>query len=115
MFRALFSGLLGSNVKTVSPREVMDMMTGGEKVTVIDVRSADEFNGGHVPQARLIPLPVLGKRLKETPKDRPVVVTCASGMRSRMASEQLMEQGYENVYNMKGGMMAWRRAGLAMK
>ena len=67
--------------------------------TLVDVRSIAEFNNGNAPGTLNIPLSELGKRLNEIPKDKPVVLCCASGSRSGMAKLLLLKNGYRNVYN----------------
>jgi rhodanese-related sulfurtransferase len=81
---------------------------------LIDVRQPDEFRTGHAPDARLIPLGDLNKRMSELPKDRQILVICASGSRSSMATHQLVAAGYDAV-NVRGGMMGWMQAGLPVK
>ena len=66
---------------------------------LIDVRSAGEFAGGNAPGTINIPLQELASRLGEIPKSSPVVLCCASGTRSGMASLMLRKKGYRQVYN----------------
>jgi phage shock protein E len=70
--------------------------------TVVDVRSPGEFAGGAYPGARNIPVQELGRRLAEIPKDRPVVLYCASGARSGAAAATLRRAGYADVVNAGG-------------
>lgn len=70
--------------------------------TVVDVRTPEEYRDGGYPGARNIPLQVLGARLGEIPKDRPVVLYCASGGRSGLAARQLKAAGYADVTNAGG-------------
>jgi phage shock protein E len=70
--------------------------------SVVDVRSPDEFRDGSYPGAVNIPLQLLASRLGELPKDRPVVLYCASGARSGMAARQLKQAGYADVINAGG-------------
>lgn len=65
----------------------------------IDVRSAVEFSQANAPTSKNIPLQDLGNRLSEIPKDRPVILCCASGGRSGMAKMILLQHGYNEVYN----------------
>lgn len=65
----------------------------------VDVRSAGEFASANAPGTVNIPLPELGRRLGEIPKSSPVVLCCASGTRSGMASLVLKKNGYKQVYN----------------
>jgi rhodanese-related sulfurtransferase len=88
-----------------------------DDVTLLDVRSAEEYDGpeGHVSGALLIPLPELQDRIAEVPGDAPTVVVCHSGRRSALATQQLIKAGREQVANLRGGMVAWRRAGLPVE
>ena len=81
-------------------------------VFLLDVREPEEWNEYHVPNTTLIPLGELASRLAELPKDREIVVVCRSGNRSQVAADLLVRQGYADVSNVQGGMLAWRRAGL---
>ena len=80
---------------------------------VVDVRETGEFAAGHLPNARNIPLGELEKRVGELPKGKPVLVCCASGARSGKAVALLSRDGRE-VFNLAGGIQAWRQAGLPM-
>ncbi len=79
---------------------------------VLDVRDAAEFGSGHMPGARNIPLAELDQRLSELPANKPVVICCASGARSSRAASVLRKAGREQVFNLSGGLQAWRQAGL---
>jgi phage shock protein E len=70
--------------------------------TVVDVRSEAEFRGGAYPGAINVPLQALSGTLQQIPKDRPVVVYCASGSRSAMAARILEKAGYADVSNAGG-------------
>ncbi len=74
---------------------------------IIDVRQPKEYDQGHIPGAKLIPLPQLQDRLQEIDADKPVYVYCAVGGRSRVAAQMLSSQGFADVVNMKGGFKAW--------
>jgi len=95
----------------VDPLTVSGLVADGE-ITVIDVREDWEFAEGHIPGAVLIPLQSLPERLDEVPRDQPVVVACRSGNRSGQAFRFLEGEGFDNVSNMTGGMIAWREHGL---
>ena len=79
-------------------------------VWVLDVRQPDEYEAGHVPGARLIPLDQLGARHHEVPTDREVYVVCAVGGRSALAAQALNGAGYRAI-NVAGGTQAWIDAG----
>lgn len=95
----------------VSPEELLELMQlpGPREFRLIDVREEDEFQICRLDWAELIPLPSLSseapRRLVD--KDRPIVVYCHHGMRSQRACEWLRSVGYENVFNLTGGIEAW--------
>ena len=84
-------------------------------VVVLDVREQTEYDAGHIPGVKLIPLGQVPSRMAEIPKDKPVIVTCRSGNRSGQAADFLRQQGYTNVHNMEGGITAWQQAGLPIE
>lgn len=77
---------------------------------VIDVRNPHEYEAGHVPGARLIPMAELPERVSEIPRDQPVYVVCATGARSGRAAHFFKEQGIDAT-NIAGGTKAWMQAG----
>ena len=76
-------------------------------VTILDVRQPGEYEEGHIPGARLVPLAALTDSLDEIDSTRPVLVYCAIGGRSRMAAQTLAGKGYDQVINLSGGFKAW--------
>ncbi len=96
----------------ITIEELKDRMDKGEKLNLIDVREEyefDEFNIG----ATLIPLGELPDRLDEIEawKDQEILIHCRSGARSGRAKEYLEGEGFNNVRNVLGGMLAWQAAG----
>lgn len=85
-----------------------------ENAIVLDVREADEFNNGHIADAKHIPVGQLANGLKplEKYKDQTIIVNCRSGARSSMACGILRKNGFTKVFNLKGGILAWQQAGL---
>lgn len=81
-----------------------------EGAPLLDVRMPDEYEGGHVPGALLVPLPELQQRLADVPVGDPLYVICRSGMRSMNACKVLAEGG-RSVVNVAGGTLAWIEAG----
>ena len=82
---------------------------------IVDVRGRAEWEEGHIPGARLIPLAELPDRIEEIPADQPVAVHCQSGGRSAIAASLLRARGRKNVANMPGGFVAWVGAGMPVK
>ena len=77
---------------------------------LIDVREQDEWDAGHSPDARLVPLSELQARVDEIPTDQPVLIVCHSGGRSLRATAFLRAEGVDAI-NVVGGMSAWAQAG----
>ncbi len=82
---------------------------------LVDVRTVGEFMGGHVPHAINIPLHEFSSRASELPQDKPIIVICATGNRSRSACSFLANAGRKDVYNLNGGTFAWMTAGLPLE
>ena len=83
-------------------------------VTLLDVRNAPELATGVIAGARHIPLGELMAREGELPNELPLVVYCQSGARSARAAGYLAGTGFGSVYNLRGGILAWTRAGEPM-
>ena len=90
--------LLGG--REVAPSIVKQKLESG--AIIVDVRTPEEFRDGAYPGARNIPLSDLGRRLGEIPKDKPVVLYCASGARSSSAARVMKQAGYSDVINAGG-------------
>ena len=80
-------------------------------VFLLDVREPDEYASGHIAGITLIPMGEVAARLSELPKDKEIIVTCRTGNRSGQVADFLREQGFTNVHNMEGGIVAWEEAG----
>lgn len=80
---------------------------GNAPHALIDVRTVGEYQSGHLPGALNIPLDQLGRRMEEVPQDKPIIVVCASGSRSKSGSSVIVRAGRTEVYNLQGGTMAW--------
>jgi sulfur dioxygenase len=105
-----------NEVRQIPPEDLSRMLAAQPPPLVIDVREESEFRGelGHVPGAILIPLRTLAARAAELEarKESRIVVVCRSGVRSSTAAAILTSLGFDDVSNLKGGMLAWRDLGL---
>jgi len=106
---SILRNLLARPYAKVPARQAADLMRRG--AILLDVREGHEWQAGHAPGARHIPLGRLAERKSELPDGRPVITVCRSGMRSAKAAALLTRDGRE-VHNLTGGMHAWARAGL---
>lgn len=98
----------------VGPMDAVRLMNQG--ALLVDVRSREEFEGGHVIDARNLPQDEVagaGESLKKY-RDKVVIVCCESGMRSGAAARVLKAQGFTNVLNLRGGLGAWRTENLPL-
>lgn len=99
--------------KEVSSTDAVRMINR-EDALMLDVREDKEFSEGHIVNAVNIPLGLLEGRLKELEeyKDKPVIVCCRTGQRSAKAGAVLQRQGFNSIYKLNGGMLAWADASL---
>jgi len=89
----------------LDPEGLQELLRGSP--VLIDVRTDREVERGLIPGARHIPLHTLPARLEEIGQGNPVVIYCQSGARSAQASNFLADNGWEQVYNLAGGISAW--------
>ena len=90
-------------------------MLSRDDVAVIDVREPHEYDAGHVPGAKLIPVATVFARRDELPRDKDVIFVCAVGQRSALACEMAAAAGLTRLYNLEGGTDAWIKAGLPVE
>lgn len=102
--------------ETISPLIAVTKMND-EKTVVIDVREPDEFLKSHIDNAINVPLGKLEERLNTlaTYKNQPIIVTCQTGTRSVVACKTLTKAGFEQIFNMQGGMQSWEDNKLPIK
>ncbi|MFZ3172834.1 MAG: rhodanese-like domain-containing protein [Carboxydocellales bacterium] len=109
---ANFSSSPGSNAPggsytDISGGDLQTMLGNQDKQIILDVRESYEYQAGHLKGAKLIPIGELPKRIGELDKTQKIVVVCASGDRSAQASKYLVSQGFNQVFNLSGGMINW--------
>ena len=99
----------------LSVKQAAEMIDSDQRPVIVDVRTPPEFYGeiGHIPGARLIPLQNLNDSLGVffSLESRKILLVCRSGRRSRIAGEELLRAGFDNIYNLAGGMIAWNDNG----
>lgn len=98
----------------INPQEVLEKKA---RVKLIDVRQPEEFTGelGHIADSTLVVLDTLPDELDRLPKDQTVVFVCRSGNRSAKAAAYAKMNGFEEVYNMQGGMLLWNELQLPVE
>lgn len=103
------AGATGGQSMETTVEELKQRLDKREEIFILDVRNPEEYQICRIPGSVLIPLPTLPQRFRELAADREIVVHCKSGMRSAKAQQFLREQGYTNVKNLKGGILAWAK------
>jgi adenylyltransferase/sulfurtransferase len=100
---------MDQDIPEITVTELKERLDRGDRLTIIDVREPHEWEIGNLaPQgARLIPLGSIAERLSEIDPDEEIVLHCRSGARSGRALQYLRDQGYGNLWNLKGGILAW--------
>ncbi|WP_047984269.1 rhodanese-like domain-containing protein [Ornithinibacillus californiensis] len=95
-------------IKNITTMDAKDKLQE-KHVQLIDVRTPGEYNRNHQKPFRNIPLYELTQRLTELDKSKDIVVICQSGLRSSKAARVLKRKGFTQIYNVKGGLGAWKR------
>lgn len=103
-----------SLIKEIEVTELAQLKQNGETIRVIDIRQPAELNAGVIPGAEPLPMHIIPLRINEFKRDEKLIMVCRSGARSAQACMFMQQQGYENVYNLRGGMMAWAGSGLEL-
>lgn len=94
-------------MKSITAKELKARVDAGDAIILIDVRENNEYEMANMGGI-LIPMSEIKERFNEIPKEGDVVVHCRSGMRSANVIQFLNQyQGYDNLYNLDGGIMAW--------
>nr|MDA8165754.1 rhodanese-like domain-containing protein [Desulfobacteraceae bacterium] len=102
-------------VTTLSPQEAAAMLAQHKDMLLLDVRSPEELRDGAIERGILTPFWSLVRGTMNLPKDKPIMLVCAIGGRSYAAAQILARNGYRQVYNIRGGIIAWKDAGLPVK
>jgi len=101
-----------SLINEIEVTELAQLKEKGETVRVIDIRQPAELNSGIIPGAEALPMHTIPLRMNELKRDEKLIMVCRSGARSAQACMFLQQQGYDNVFNLRGGMIAWASNGL---
>lgn len=115
LFGANFSQAM-HGIKSVNTVQAIQVINR-EKGIVVDVSEPEEFEKGHIPQAINIPTGKLTERVNELERHKktPIIVACRSGHRASRAAVILRKKGFEDVYNLTGGMLAWKKENMPLK
>ena len=111
----LIYNLLQGNKGSLDPSGATDLINHQDAV-VVDVRPAADYQKGHIINAVNIPSNGFANQINSLNKykDRPIIVSCRSGSQSQAACQQLRKAGFEKVFNLHGGVLAWQNASLPL-
>ena len=110
------SRLVGVSGAEIGTLEATRLMNQGPHL-ILDVRDEKDFASGHLPKARHIPVRDLSRRIEEIAKfkAKPVIVTDTRGARAGAACRLLKREGFTNVFQLRGGLLAWQQASLPVE
>jgi phage shock protein E len=104
-----------ANVSNINQQELLGADTSN--FVIVDVRTPEEFQQGHVPNAINVPLSKIieNPAILTSSKGKPIVLYCRSGYRAGKAAEALRKDGHQNLRHLDGDMQAWLKAGLPIE
>lgn len=106
---------LTASIERLSPAVAAERLRGKEPPQLIDVRTPREYAEKHIHGSVNVPLNHLADRINELATDRPLLIHCAGGYRSSIASSLLAQRGFDRVSELAGGVTAWESAGLPLQ
>lgn len=95
------------SVEEISPNQLQQWLSEKKPFILLDVREQDEVLVAALPNHMHIPMNLIPIRQNEIPDDLPIVIYCHHGMRSLQVALYLSENGFDDVYNLSGGIDAW--------
>lgn len=101
-----------SLIKEIEVTDLAQLKEKDSSVRVIDIRQPAELRSGIIPGVEALPMHLIPLRISEFKRDETLIMVCRSGARSAQACMFLQQQGYDNVFNLRGGMIAWANSGL---
>ncbi|OYZ66771.1 MAG: sulfurtransferase [Sulfuricurvum sp. 24-42-5] len=115
VYLAYVKGWIFADFESISPQSAYELLQNDPKVTLLDVRTAEEFSKEHIAGATLIPVHELSQNISKltSVKNKKIILYCHSGTRSVAASRILVENGFTPL-NVTGGIIAWKAQGLSV-
>ena len=95
-----------NGIPQISAQELKTRLANCEQVFILDVREVAEYQSANLG-GKLIPLNTLPERMNELDREAEIVIHCHAGVRSQRAAEFLQQNGFKNVVNLSGGILAW--------
>ena len=111
----IWTSIQAKNTTTLSPTDITQLINH-ENAVVVDIRGDSDFKQGHIVNSVHLPFAQLSHQLKklERYKDRPLIMACKNGQQGNAASRLLRKQGFDKVYSINGGLVAWESASLPL-
>jgi len=110
----IIKNVIINGIKSESPIQIMNYLYNPGYM-FIDVRDKDEFFAGHIPKSVNIPFSQISSLLKQIPNDKQLIIASKSSKRSKKAISFLKDKGYDQLINLKGGLLAWQQAGYPLE
>jgi len=101
--------------RSLSPQEAKSLIESRKDLVLVDVRSPEELYEGSIPGSQLIPFGELAQGRATLPMGKPILLICAVGGRSYAVGQYFSGKGYGEIYNLSGGISAWKAAGLPLQ
>ena len=101
--------------RTISAVEAASIIEQNKDILILDVRTPQERKQVRISGSKLVPVGDVIRGKFETDADQPIILVCAVGGRSYFAGKVMISRGYQEVYNLDGGIEAWRRVGLPVE
>ncbi|MEW6500633.1 MAG: rhodanese-like domain-containing protein [Thermodesulfobacteriota bacterium] len=105
----------GPVFRSLSPLEAKALVAQRSDLKLIDLREPQELVEGSIPGSQLMPFRALAQGEATLPKGPPLLLICAVGGRSYMVGQYFSRNGYPEIYNLEGGISAWKQAGLPLE
>ena len=102
-------------ISEIDSAGLQEKLEAGEEIHLVDIRTPAEVAQAAIPNAIHLPMHLLPLRMHELPRDKDIVLYCRSGARSYHACSYLAQQGFSNVSNLRGGIIAWARHGFELR
>jgi rhodanese-related sulfurtransferase len=101
-------------IKEIDAHDLQARLNEGDDFLLLDIRSVGEVAQGVLPEAEHMPMHLIPLKINELPKDKAIILYCHSGARSYHACAYLVQQGYQNAINLRGGILGWARSGFQL-
>jgi hydroxyacylglutathione hydrolase len=108
------AGFPTEHLNLLTVHELKAKLDRGEKITVLDARTQEEWESGHIRGSKNIYVGHIPQKISGIPRDKPVAILCSVGFRAGLGASILLREGCMDVYNVLGSMAAWKASGYPM-